>query len=195
MSKISLKNIKEMELEFENLESVFFPYECFKKFECELKDDNHMEKIRVVIEDNGKSRYEGTYGIETMKSPTERIFSFRDISSLTIIYKDNIRRHFVLPWEDDEFEEFSNKFQKAELLSYKKVYVEIATHIETYCLQQIFSFPDKSKFKIINDENGYEKYKSGLFIIDNGILIFEPSYEELGITKETVNFKFILVND
>lgn len=67
---------------------------------------------------------------------------------------------------------------------------------------EIFNFPNYTRFKIINEVSG-DKYKEVVYI-ENGILKFETTPEKVGahnfsnqvpITKETVSYKYIMLND
>lgn len=192
-------NIKEIEIGLENCESVIFPFECCKKFDYVLKDDTHIATLTCLIEDNGKSKYSSIL-INSRISPIQRLAEYDDITYIKIHFENGTSSFFYVIWNDGALD--NNKNQKSQLLSYKEISIEIKPYIEAYSVMEIFKFPNKTKFKII-DEVDSVNWKRTLFIQD-GILKFESTPEELGthkfsdqipITKETVSFHYVLVDD
>lgn len=196
-------NIKEIEIGLENFESVIIPFECFKKFHYAVKDAN-IETLTCLIEDKREIRYSGILidnNVTPMISPIQRLAQFNDISEIKIIYDNNQSKNYSVIWGEEDSD--NNKYQKSELLSYKKVYIKIEPYIESYTIFEIFNFPNHSKFKIIDDEVSNDNYK-GILFIEDGILKFETTSEEfltqkcsnkVPISKETVNFHYVLVEN
>lgn len=192
-------NIKEIEIGLENCESVIIPFECFKKFDYTPKDDTHIETLTCLIEDNGNFKYSSIL-MDSKISPMQRLAEYNDISYIEIYFENDTSKFFYVVWNDGDLD--NNKNQKSQLLSYKEISIEIKPYIETYSVVEIFKFPNGTKFKII-DEVKYVNWKSVLFIQD-GILKLESTPEELGkhnfsnqipITKETVSYHYVLVNN
>ena len=120
------RNIKEIEITFENTDYITIPYEYFVSFDHKKSDTSILKRldIREVnfvlkgdLNDACKSL---DYDIHVVdyenKTLFERIAEYRDIVVMRVRFSDNSMEEFLTEWEDDDCCEYRNKLQEATFM-------------------------------------------------------------------------------
>lgn len=121
-------NIKEIEIIFENCESIIIPFECFKKFDY-VTNETQMLALSCLIEDNGNLKYSGIL-MDSEITPLNRLVEYEDIACVKIFFCNDTSRLYYVIWNDGVLD--NNKDQCSRLLSHKEVSIEIKQYIETF---------------------------------------------------------------
>ena len=112
------KKIKQINMTFENCESVVIPNVCIKKLDYKLDKKDNIINLDCIIENDGSicsNPFDN-------KSPIQRINEYDDITSIDIIYTDNSSNNYCVSWYDDGYYHIqsSNKNQYSKILRYNK---------------------------------------------------------------------------
>lgn len=157
------KKIKQINMTFENCESVVIPNVCIKKLDYKLDKKDNIINLDCIIENDGSicsNPFDN-------KSPIQRINEYDDITSIDIIYTDNSSNNYCVSWYDDGYYHIqsSNKNQYSKILRYNKIHIIIEPFIPTYKINEIFDLPigtiiqgeDQNKYTIYSFKNNSKR--------------------------------------
>lgn len=161
-----MKNIKSIELVFENCEGVIIPIECFEEFYIEdldkLKNEDTIKSLRFKIKDNGDIEYTTSWS-NNIISPLQRISRDNDITNIYIKYEDETEIQLFPNWYDNGYcGSQYNEIQTSELISYNELELIINPNVKTYSLKDVLEYFDNgvkikdskdSIYTIIKNEN------------------------------------------
>ena len=148
------KNLKGVQIVFENCESMFIPTNCIKQLKYEMEeytDDDNIKnlitKLDCIIENNGSITKPG-FTKECKTSPIQRINQYNDITYFDFVYKDDSKDSNYVHWYNDEYGYCqNNNGQSSELLRYNKIHIIVKPYIPKYSINEIFQFPIGTKIK------------------------------------------------
>lgn len=112
-------NIEYIEFALENCESMKIPFENFKQFHLEEKEE--YVNLDCIIEGvDNIEHFTYTKG----ESPFQRLVRYNDISGITIKFKDKKNTVSYLPiWHNPYFT--NNEFQTSSILEFNKIHIRI----------------------------------------------------------------------
>jgi hypothetical protein len=153
---INRENIKAVEFNLNNTDTISVPYECFNEFELTINnnedDDITCSDLSCDIEDNGKIEFIQTFP-GNMQSPIQ-VLNETTITSIDIIYKDNTEINIQTNLYYDENCECNIVNQDTTMLTYKNIHISIKPYIKSYLIYDLFKLPTNTKLKD-DTENTY----------------------------------------
>lgn len=187
---INRENIKAVEFNLNNTDTISVPYECFNEFELITKynkdNDIVFPHLSCDIEDNGKIEFIQTFP-GNIKSPVQML-NETTITSIDIIYKDNTEISIQTSLYYDEHDECYSVNQKNEIFSYKNIHITIKPYIPSYLIYDLFKLPTNTKLKD-DTENTYMILQDDN---ENKYLAYNDTKKPVTINEATVQAKYYL---
>jgi hypothetical protein len=190
---IDTKNIKAVNFNLNNEDTISIPYQCFNEFNCGIDkkvskecDDTICSHLFCDIEDNGLIEFINTFP-GNLNSPIQ-ILNQNTISSIIIIYNDDTEQYICTSSYYDEHEECYTVNQDTEMLTYKNIHITVKPYIKSYFIYEIFNLPINTLLKD-DTENTY------IILLDENSNKYLATHEykfPISINETTVQAKYYL---
>lgn len=164
IKSVDTNNIKAVNFNLNNNDTISIPYQCFNEFDCGIDetvskecDDTICSHLFCDIEDNGLIEFIDTFP-GNLNSPIQ-VLNQNTILSIIIIYNDNTEQYICTSSYYDECEQCYTINQDTEMLTYKNIHISINPYVQSYLIYEIFNLPvntilraeDESEYIILSD--------------------------------------------
>lgn len=142
-----MREIKSVEMVFENCEGLDVPYSLIgllelkgiettmsmvAKYGKNLKETKTCKEFAIALNrglNGSKECYVTKWSTE---KPIDRIHAYQDIVSVTLKFEDGSEDEYYLDWKEDESNPFDNGYQKSSMNSYGDLFIEVSSNEELY---------------------------------------------------------------